>query len=76
VNEIGPTAITILTSIVGLAMLAVIVSRRAQTGQVIQAGGTALSNVIAAAVAPLSGGSNYGATNFGSAASVVGGLMQ
>jgi hypothetical protein len=71
-NEIGPTFITILTSIVGLAMLAVILSKRSQTSSVIQAGGGALASVIGAAVAPLGGG-NAGATTFGSAGNNIGG---
>jgi hypothetical protein len=71
-DNIGPTFIAVLTSIVGLAMVAVIVSKRAQTPSVIQAGGAALASVIGAAVTPVTGG-NGGATNFGSAASTVGG---
>jgi hypothetical protein len=63
-SEIGPTFITILTSVVGLAMLAVVLSKKAQTSSVVQAGGTALASVIGAAVAPLGGG-NAGATSFG-----------
>lgn len=73
-NEIGPTAISIVTAIAGLAMIAVVVSQRAQTGAVIQASGTALSNVIAAAVSPLGGSSNNNATAFASPALNVGGV--
>jgi len=72
-NEIGPTFIAVLTSIVGLAMLAVIVSQRAQTSQVIQAGGSALASVIGAAVSPLGGG-NAQSTNFASNANNIGGI--
>ncbi len=67
-NDIGPTFITIVTAVIGLAMLAVIVSRRAQTPQVVSAGGAALAQVIGAAVSPLGNG-NDGATNFGTASS-------
>ena len=45
----------ILASIVGLAVLAVLVSKKAQTSSVIQAAGSGLSNVIAAAVKPVTG---------------------
>ena len=64
-NEVSPTIITIVTSVIGLAMLAVIVSQRAQTPTVISSAGTALATIIGAAVSPLGG--NGGATNFGSA---------
>lgn len=72
-NEVGPTVITIITSIVGLAMLAVVLSQRAATSQVINSSGSALASVIGAAVAPLGGG-NAGATNFGSTSNSIGGL--
>jgi hypothetical protein len=72
-DQIGPTAITIVTSIVGLAMLAVIVSQKASTSTVIQSGGSALAAVIGAAVSPLGTG-NAGATNFGSTSNNIGGL--
>lgn len=54
-SSIGPGIITIFTTIVGLAMVAVIVSNKAQTPKVLQAGGTALSQIIGAAVSPVSG---------------------
>lgn len=72
-NEVSGTLITILTSIVGLAVIAVIVSKRAQTPDVLKASGEALSSVIAAAVAPLGAGNNNG-TAFGSNPINVGGV--
>jgi hypothetical protein len=72
-NEIGPTFVTILASVIGLAMLAVVVSQKAQTSSVIQSGGSALASVIGAAVSPLGGG-NAGATNFGSSSNSIGGV--
>ena len=51
----------------GLAIVAVIVSQRAQTPTVISSAGTALSSVIAAAVSPVTGVSN---NTFGSTGSV------
>jgi hypothetical protein len=62
-GQIGPTLITIVVSIIGLAMVAVVVSKNAQTTQVISAGGSALSKIIGAAVQPVSGnafGSAFG----------------
>jgi PRD1 phage membrane DNA delivery len=72
-DQIGPTAITIITSIVGLAMLAVILSQRANTSTVISSSGSALASVIGAAVAPLGTG-NAGATSFSSNSNNIGGI--
>jgi hypothetical protein len=54
-NAIGPTLITVVAGILTLAMVAVIVSKNAQTSTVIQGAGMALSSVIGAAVGPVSG---------------------
>ena len=48
--------IAIATAIVGLALVAVILSNNAQTSNVIKSAGGALSSVIKAAVAPVGGG--------------------
>jgi hypothetical protein len=45
----------------GLAIVAVLVSKNAQTGTVLTSGGTALSSIIQAAVSPVTGG---GSTSF------------
>jgi hypothetical protein len=55
---IGPGIIAIVAGIIGLAIVAVIVSKNAQTGTVIQSAGTALSSVIGAAVKPVSDASS------------------
>ena len=54
-SSIGPTLITVVAGVLGLAMVAVLVSQKAQTSTVIQGAGTALSSIIGAAVAPVSG---------------------
>lgn len=51
-REVGGIAL----AIVGLAIIAVIVSRNAQTPEVIGSAGRAFSGAIGAAVAPVSGG--------------------
>lgn len=61
-EHIGPTLISVAAGIIGLAIVAVIVAQKAQTSQVIQAGGTALASVIKAAVAPVA---NSGNNQFG-----------
>jgi PRD1 phage membrane DNA delivery len=52
----GRAIVGIVASLIGLAALAVILSQQAQTGSILTQGGTALSSVIQAAVAPVSGG--------------------
>jgi hypothetical protein len=56
-SNFGPTLITVLGGIFTLAMIAVLVSQKAQTSTLISGAGTALSSVINAAVAPVSGSS-------------------
>jgi hypothetical protein len=68
-SDIGPALVAIVAGIIGLAIVAVIVSKNAQTPTVLTSGGTALASVIAAAVAPVSStqsnnfGSNGSSTN-------------
>lgn len=47
--------VTVLTAIIGIAIIAVLVSNKAQTSQVIGAGGNAFSQAIEAAVGPVTG---------------------
>jgi hypothetical protein len=62
-DRIGPTFITIITGIIGLAIIAVLVSTRAQTPNVITASGAALANIINAAVQPVTSGGGFGVGN-------------
>lgn len=55
-NSAIEAIVTIAVAIVGVATLAVLVSRNAATAQVIGAAGSAFSQSIGAAVAPVSGG--------------------
>jgi hypothetical protein len=68
-DRIGPTFVVVVGGIITLAMLAVAVSKNAQTASVIQGAGTALSSVIGAAVAPVSGSTS---TSFGTAPAAAG----
>jgi PRD1 phage membrane DNA delivery len=54
-NQGFATIGAIVAAIIGLAIVAVIVSKNAQTSTVITSGGSALSSVIQAAVSPVSG---------------------
>jgi hypothetical protein len=49
--------VTIATAIVGLAIVAVLVSKKSQTPAVIQAGGSAFSNALGVAESPVTGAS-------------------
>jgi hypothetical protein len=55
VNTITEMITTIAVAIVGVAMAAVLVSKKAQTPQVIQASGSAFSNALAVAESPVTG---------------------
>jgi hypothetical protein len=62
--------VTILTAIVGVAVLAVLVSRNSNTAGVLSAGGSAFAKALGAATAPVTGGGfgGFGAplqTDFG-----------
>lgn len=48
------------TAIVGVAILAVLVSKNAQTPAVISSAGKAFGGVLSAAVSPVTGGSGFG----------------
>lgn len=57
--------IAILTAVVGIAALAVIVSKQADTANVLGAAGKAFGGILGAAVGPVSGGS-LGGVSLGS----------
>lgn len=48
--------VTVLMAIIGVAIVAVLVSANAQTAKVLQAGGTAFSGVLGTALSPVTGG--------------------
>lgn len=61
-DKIGAGFVAIVAGVIGLAMVAVVVSQKAQTSQVLSGAGSALSSVIGAAVAPVSGSNTFGST--------------
>lgn len=74
-NNALESIVTIATAIVGLAIVAVLVSNRAQTGNVLGAAGSAFANALSAATGPVTGaaatpnvsaGSSGGMFNIGS----------
>lgn len=58
-SAITEAIVTIATAIVGIAILAVLVSQRSNTANVIGAAGNAFSRSIGAAVSPVTGGGGF-----------------
>lgn len=56
-NRIFADLMIVATGIIGLAIVAVVVSNKAQTGTLITDAGKAFSSILGAAVAPVSGSS-------------------
>lgn len=52
-NQITETVVTVATAIIGVAILAVLVSRRSNTAGVIQAAASGFGNVLGVAVSPI-----------------------
>ena len=66
-SEFGSSLVAVIMAIIGVAIVAVLVSQKAQTANVLNAGGTAISNVLGAALSPVTGSSALGtATNVAS----------
>jgi PRD1 phage membrane DNA delivery len=55
-SDLGKGLMAIFTAIMGLAIVAVVLSNRASTANVITSSGSALASIIGAAVSPVSGG--------------------
>jgi hypothetical protein len=54
-DAIGSALVSIIMAIIGVAIIAVLVSQKAQTANVLQAGGTAVSKVLGSALSPVTG---------------------
>jgi hypothetical protein len=52
-NKLVDGTIAVLVAVVGVALLAVFVSKNAKTSEVITSGGNAFANIIKAAVGPV-----------------------
>jgi hypothetical protein len=65
-NQLTEQVSAILLAVVGVAILAVLVSKNANTAGVLSAGGSAFSSILGAATAPVTGGGGYSLPNFGS----------
>ena len=55
VDQFLTSVVTVLTAIIGVAILAVLVSPSSQTANVLKAGGNAFSGILGAALSPTTG---------------------
>ncbi len=58
-DSLWTSIVTVLMAIIGVAIIAVLVSPRAQTGAVLTAGGNAFGNILQGALSPVTGGSGF-----------------
>ena len=58
-NELVSSVVTVCTGIIGLAVIAVLVSKQANTSGVISAGASGFAQDLSAAVSPVTGGSGF-----------------
>jgi len=70
-DQLVTSIVTVLTAIIGVAIIALLVSKQSQTSQVLSAGGGAFSSVLGTALSPVIGGgggprgfNNLGGLNF------------
>jgi hypothetical protein len=54
-DKLITSTVAVLVAIVGVAIIAVLVSKQADTANVVKAGGSAFSGILKAAVSPVSG---------------------
>lgn len=65
-NELTTAVVTVLTAIVGVALLSVLVSKNANTAGVINAGASGFAQDLGVAVSPVTGGGIGSFGNFNS----------
>lgn len=58
-NEVVSGIVTIATAVVGIAIIAVLVSKQANTGSVISSATSGFAQDISAAVSPITGGGSF-----------------
>lgn len=54
-DEFATSIVTVLMAIIGVAIIAVLLSPKAKTADVLTAGGTAFTNILGAALTPVTG---------------------
>jgi hypothetical protein len=63
-EQLVTSVVTVVMAIIGVAIIAVLVSKNANTANVIKAGSAGFSNDLAAALSPVSGGNPFNGLNF------------
>ena len=71
-HDFWGTLSVVALSIVGVASLAVLVSRNSNTTGVIQSTGSAFSNALGVALSPITGGGSFGNQNYSTASFPIG----
>ena len=66
-EQLITSVVTVLTAIIGVAIIATLVSKNANTAGVITAGGNAFSQSLGTALSPVTGGSSLGSFTGGGA---------
>jgi hypothetical protein len=66
-DQLIASVVTVLTAIIGVAIIAVLVSKNANTTGVITAGGSAFSGALGTALSPVTGGGGFGSFTGGGA---------
>jgi hypothetical protein len=62
-DQLFTSIVSILTAVVGVAILATIVSKNAKTADVLTAGGSAFSDILGTALSPVTGSNGFSANN-------------
>jgi hypothetical protein len=73
-REVFEPVVTIIAGVIGVAIIAVLVSNRAQTANVFAAAGGAFSNVLSTAVSPVTGNAATPNVNAGGNSNLLSGL--
>lgn len=66
-DQLISSVVTVLTAIIGVAIIAVLVSRNANTTGVISAGASGFSQALSTALSPVTGSSGFGSFTGGGA---------
>jgi hypothetical protein len=70
-DQLISSVVTVATAIVGLAVIAVLVSKQANTSGVISAGASGFAQDLSAAVSPITGASGFGSSFTGGGVGVM-----
>jgi len=64
-EQLLTSVVTVITAIIGVAFIAVLVSKQANTSGVISSAAKGLSTDLTAALSPVTGGGGFGISGFG-----------